>query len=72
MPRGHIPVWLQEPPDEQSITDSLARKVLELLEKHGAMFTPDLEKQSGLLRPQLEQALKVTMSGIAAGMRNTG
>jgi ATP-dependent Lhr-like helicase len=46
------------------ISDSLARKVLALLERHGAMFTSDLEQQSGLLRPQLEQALKTL---IAAG-----
>ena len=39
-------------------------KVLALLEKHGAMFTSDLEQESGLLRPQLEQALKTL---IAAG-----
>ena len=46
------------------ISDSLALKVLALLEKHGAMFTSDLEQESGLLRPQLEQALKTL---IAAG-----
>jgi ATP-dependent Lhr-like helicase len=35
-----------------------------LLQQRGAMFTSDLEHESGLLRPQLEQALK---SLIAAG-----
>ncbi len=64
VPRAHIPAWLPEPPDAENITDSLAGKVLTLLENHGAMFTSDLEHQSGLLRPQLEQALKTL---IAAG-----
>ncbi|MDY6949419.1 MAG: phosphoenolpyruvate carboxylase, partial [Pseudomonadota bacterium] len=30
------------------------------------------ERRAGTIAPELEQALKVTMSGIAAGMRNTG
>lgn len=30
------------------------------------------ERRAGAIAPELEQALKVTMSGIAAGMRNTG
>ncbi|BCE01236.1 phosphoenolpyruvate carboxylase [Marinicellulosiphila megalodicopiae] len=30
------------------------------------------ERQSGQISPELEQALKVTMTGISAGMRNTG
>jgi phosphoenolpyruvate carboxylase len=30
------------------------------------------ERNAGSIAPQLEQAMKVTMSGIAAGMRNTG
>jgi phosphoenolpyruvate carboxylase len=30
------------------------------------------ERKVGAMAPELEQALKVTMSGIAAGMRNTG
>ncbi|MGB7452060.1 MAG: ATP-dependent DNA helicase, partial [Lysobacterales bacterium] len=64
VPRTNIPQWLPKPPDPDTISDSLARTVLVLLEKHGAMFTSDLEQQSGLLRPQLEQALKTL---IAAG-----
>lgn len=62
VPRNHISHWLPNPPDADSISDSLARKVLDLLAKHGAMFTADLEQQSGLLRPQLEQALKTLIS----------
>ena len=64
VPRGHIPQWLPKPPDPDAITDSLAGKVLVLLGRHGAMFTSDLEQESGLLRPQLEQALKTL---VAAG-----
>jgi ATP-dependent Lhr-like helicase len=64
VPRSSIPQWLPKPPDTDAISDSLARKVLALLEKHGAMFISDLEQESGLLRPQLEQALKTL---IAAG-----
>jgi phosphoenolpyruvate carboxylase len=30
------------------------------------------ERKAGVISPQLDQALKVTMAGIAAGMRNTG
>jgi phosphoenolpyruvate carboxylase len=30
------------------------------------------ERKAGSIAPELELALKVTMSGIAAGMRNTG
>ncbi len=64
VPRSHIPMWLAKNPDADTITDSLASKILMLLEKHGAMFTSDLEHLSGLLRPQLEQGLKTL---IAAG-----
>jgi ATP-dependent Lhr-like helicase len=64
VPRTNISQWLPKPPETDAISDSLARKVLVLLEKHGAMFTSDLEQESGLLRPQLEQALKTL---IAAG-----
>jgi len=64
VPRGDMPHWLPASPDAGSMTDSLAAKILALLAKHGAMFTSDLEQQSGLLRPQLEQALKTL---VAAG-----
>ena len=64
IPRAHMPQWMPDPPDPDAVSDTLARKVLYLLEKHGAMFTSDIEQQSGLLRPQLEQALKTL---IAAG-----
>ncbi|MDX2419050.1 MAG: DEAD/DEAH box helicase [Xanthomonadales bacterium] len=65
VPRSNTSQWLPKAPDPGAISDSTARKILHLLEKHGAMFTPDLEQESGLLRPQLEQALKTL---IAAGV----
>jgi ATP-dependent Lhr-like helicase len=64
VPRANMPQWLARRPDPVAISDSLASKVLVLLDKHGAMFASDLEQESGLLRPQLEQALKTL---IAAG-----
>ncbi len=62
VPRADIQQWLAQAPDSDSICDTLAAKVLALLEKHGAMFTADLELQSGLLRPQLEHALKTLVA----------
>ncbi|HEY5774897.1 MAG TPA: hypothetical protein VIS57_02325, partial [Xanthomonadales bacterium] len=64
VPRGDMSFWLATPPAVAPLSDSLAGKVLALLAKHGAMFTSDLEQQAGLLRPQLEQALKTL---VAAG-----
>jgi len=64
VPRHDVPHWLTQTPGSGSVNDTLAAGVLKLLENHGAMFTADLERQSGLLRPQLEQALKTL---VAAG-----
>jgi ATP-dependent Lhr-like helicase len=64
VPRQNIREWFSRRPELDTVTDSLAQKLLVLLEKHGAMFTSDLEQESGLLRPQLEQAMKTL---IAAG-----
>jgi len=49
------------------MADSLALKVLGLLESNGAMFASDIEHESGLLRPQLEQALKTLIAAGAIG-----
>jgi len=65
VPRTSIPQWLPKAADPAAIAVSLALKVLVLLGRHGAMFTADSEQESGLLRPQLEQALKTL---IAAGV----
>ena len=63
VPRKDTDLWLRAPA-EQDHDDSTAARLLSLLQQRGAMFTSDLEHESGLLRPQLEQALK---SLIAAG-----
>ena len=64
VPRPNMSQWIVKEPDTEALADSLAIKVLHLLEKRGAMFASDIEYESGLLRPQLEQALKAL---IAAG-----
>ncbi len=64
VPRRDISDWYKPASGDLAIPDSSAEKVFGLLHKHGAMFTSDLEHESGLLRPQLEQALKAL---IAAG-----
>jgi ATP-dependent Lhr-like helicase len=64
VPRVNIHQWLTRREEPVVVDRSLTSKILVLLEKHGAMFTSDLEHESGLLRPQLEQALK---NLIAAG-----
>jgi ATP-dependent Lhr-like helicase len=58
VPRTDMQEWLAQSPGPADLSDSLAQKVRLILEKYGAMFTSDLEQESGLLRPQLEQALK--------------
>ncbi len=62
--RASMSDWLTRHPAIDTISSSQACAVLDLLEKHGAMFASDLEQESGLLGPQLEQALKTL---IAAG-----
>ena len=63
VPRKDTELWLREQA-EQDYGDSAAARLRSLLQQRGAMFTADLEQESGLLRPQLEQALKTL---IAAG-----
>ncbi|MCW8925538.1 MAG: hypothetical protein OQJ84_04715, partial [Xanthomonadales bacterium] len=64
VPRDSIRHWQTISLDPAAIMDTAAGKVHKLLERHGAMFTADIEQQSGLLRPQLELALKTL---VAAG-----
>ncbi len=62
VPRSSMSQWLVTSKDPVAISDTLASKVLALLSQHGAMFTSDLEYESGLLRPQLEKALKTLIA----------
>jgi ATP-dependent Lhr-like helicase len=64
VPRMNVVDWHTGKAEAVEIAESVATRVLGLLERHGAMFTSDIEQESGLLRPQLEQALKTL---IAAG-----
>jgi ATP-dependent Lhr-like helicase len=61
LPRRHAALWRQanNTPDVETL-DSLsttARKVMSLLQEHGASFFLDLVQDSGLLRTQVEAAL---------------
>ncbi len=62
VPRVNTRDWLASPQEPVEVTDSLANKVHSLLLERGAMFSTDLEIESGLLRPQLEQALKTLVA----------
>ena len=62
VPRSNIANWFARASDPAVIDDSSAKNVLQLLNTNGAMFTSDLESKSGLLRPQLEQALKTLIA----------
>jgi len=64
VPRADTGRWLSRPSPAEAVTEAAAAMVLKLLDQRGAMFTDDIERASGLLRPQLEQALKTL---IAAG-----
>jgi ATP-dependent Lhr-like helicase len=67
VPRAHLDDWRSAPPlrastarDESPLPrSSTAQAIQQALQRHGAMFTNDLERATGLLRPQLEDGLKV-------------
>ena len=57
VPRRQVDSWRARSVDAESSPGSLANRVLEVLREKGAMFTVDLEQNSGLMQVQVEQAL---------------
>ena len=57
IPRRHADCWQRNSAPEGSEPGSLALRVLQVLREQGAMFTIDLEQQTGLMPLQLEQAI---------------
>ena len=62
VPRRHLAGWhssgAQSREDSNhSPPEGIGARLLQSLEKGGAMFSDDLERESGLLRPQFEQAI---------------
>ncbi|MEJ8568345.1 DEAD/DEAH box helicase [Elongatibacter sediminis] len=55
--RAHARLWQSGPAPSDEALGGAAAAVLALLREHGALFTPDLQDQAGLLRPELEHAL---------------
>lgn len=58
VPRTHLSCWRVPPPDATEQPRPPADRILAILARQGATFAADLERESGLLRPQLEEALK--------------
>jgi ATP-dependent Lhr-like helicase len=57
VPRINLLTWRTDAGSEENGLGSAARRVLDLLEQRGAMFTADIAVESGLLPPSLEQAV---------------
>jgi len=57
VPRIHADTWNLRSAVDEETPGALAEKALRVLEQHGAMFTVDLERATGLLPVQLEQAI---------------
>ncbi|MFT5139888.1 MAG: ATP-dependent Lhr-like helicase [Lysobacterales bacterium] len=58
VPREAIFNWQNGPLEQVQNSSAYADQVRAVLEKHGAMFTRDIEDGTGLLRPHLEEGLK--------------
>jgi ATP-dependent Lhr-like helicase len=62
VPRRHLAGWHGNGAQAQEgsarpLPEGIGARILHSLEKGGAMFSDDLERESGLLRPQFEQAI---------------
>jgi ATP-dependent Lhr-like helicase len=58
VPRTAAQAWQGGPPDDpEQPMGSTARRIWQVMEEGGALFTADLEQRTGLIRAQLEQGL---------------
>ncbi|HMB61226.1 MAG TPA: hypothetical protein VKN35_15040, partial [Xanthomonadales bacterium] len=57
LPRSQVTAWQGSRPPSEAEIPGASRKLLDLLRTEGAMFTDDLQRRAGLLRPQLEHAM---------------
>jgi ATP-dependent Lhr-like helicase len=57
VPRKHSGAWQGDSTEAAQAAEGISARLLQILEQRGAMFSDDLEQDSGLLRPQFEQAI---------------
>jgi ATP-dependent Lhr-like helicase len=58
VPRAAQASWRRSMSASDETVAPPSDRVLNVLKRHGAVFSADLEQETGLLRPQLEEALK--------------
>ena len=56
LPRANVPAWTS-PRGPAPAPGGIARRILDALQRDGAMFTVELGQQTGLMQTQLEQGL---------------
>ena len=56
-PRGTLRHWIRDDAEGRQPVSSTARRIFEVIEHHGPMFTADLAEASGLLPEQLERGI---------------
>jgi ATP-dependent Lhr-like helicase len=57
VPRRQVTAWQGDGKGLSEAAEGTGARLLQILERGGAMFSEDLEHESGLLRPQFEQAM---------------
>jgi len=62
VPRRHAAAWQRDGAKSSPPEDGTGAKLLHILGQGGAMFSDDLEHESGLLRPQFEQAISALVA----------
>ena len=58
VPRNSVVNWQNGTSGESASLNAYAQQVWTALDRHGAMFTRDIEDSTGMLRPHLEEGLK--------------